>query len=221
MSSANATWIFKTKKQILSADAAGVQHHHPPPLLHNDSLLFLCWNTVLIKELKIAVDGPEDTFENKLDEMGSVIFDYRGEKKKDFEVYEKEMRQFEDERSDSRGTCLPNYKWEKGLMEGAFRKWRCWIRKVSLQSHFHSGEGEIISKQEKLESLVESVESLFVKEGAVVWRRRVWVSRGTLHEYLYNHKKAEGNNVERAWECKQSGRVMLTAGMMPPPRKHF
>lgn len=95
------------------------------PLLHNDSLLFLCWNTVLIKELKIAVDGPEDTFENKLDEMGSVIFDYRGEKKKDFEVYEKEMRQFEDERSDSRGTCLPNYKWEKGLMEGAFRKWRC------------------------------------------------------------------------------------------------
>lgn len=52
------------------------------PLLHNDSLLFLCWNTVLIKELKIAVDGPEDTFENKLDEMGSVIFDYRGGKKK-------------------------------------------------------------------------------------------------------------------------------------------
>lgn len=36
----------------------------------------------MIKELKIAVDGPEETFENKLDEMGSVIFDYRGEKKK-------------------------------------------------------------------------------------------------------------------------------------------
>lgn len=58
----------------------------------------------MIKELKIAVDRIKESYKNKLDKMGNVIFDYR---EKRLEVYEKETRQFQDKRSLSDSRNLP------------------------------------------------------------------------------------------------------------------
>lgn len=45
----------------------------------------------MIKVLKIAVDRIKESYENKLNKMEKVIFDYRGKR---FEVYEKRQDSF-------------------------------------------------------------------------------------------------------------------------------